>query len=170
MIFSRLAVAVCAILVGCAQVQEVREAPPSEPSNPRVMKDEVTFQTPKGHLTLFYFTSDGGSKLYNFMQVYIGSTLEGFFPILPSNGPIYRIAKEEKPVEYTLRAYAQVPGKPDASRSQIELVETDPENPQDKAWIIRIRGSEGRNIQAAIVATVDSAKDKAGVTSSDRPK
>lgn len=170
MIFSRLAVAVCVTLVGCAQVQEARETPPSEPFNHRAMKDEVTFQTPKGHITLFYYTSDGGSQLYNFMQVYTGSTLEGFFPILSSNGPIHRISKEEKPVEYTLRAYAQVPGKPDASRSQIELVETDPENPQDKAWIIRIRGNEGRNIQAAIVATVDSAKDKADLTSPGKPK
>ncbi|MDP2383705.1 MAG: hypothetical protein Q8N00_12980 [Nitrospirota bacterium] len=170
MMFSRLVVAVCVVLVGCAQVQEVREKPPSEPLTPRIMNDEVKFHTPKGYVTLFYYTSEGGSKLYNFMQVYTGSTLQGFFPILPTNGPIYHISKEEKPVEYTLRAYAQVPGKPDASRSQIELVETVPENPGDKAWIIRIRGNEGRDIQAAIVITVDSTRERVGGNILGQPK
>jgi hypothetical protein len=118
------------------------------------MTATFTFITPRGHLTRFYFVSVGGSTRYNFMQVWKGTVLTDFFGIVPvSTGVLYGFQRQNAPVEYTLKAFAQVPGTPNATQSNSEATVVPSTKPGDQEWLLRIQGDEGKQVQVSLLTT-----------------
>jgi hypothetical protein len=112
------------------------------------------FVTPSNNFTIFYLMSLGGSTRYNFMNLWVEQEIEKWFPILQSWPPeLCRIEKKSAPVEYTLRAYAQVPGTSDVTPLNIDPQAVETPTPGDQEWVLHLLGTEGITIQVGLVIT-----------------
>jgi hypothetical protein len=122
------------------------------------MATDWKFVTPRGHLTLFYFGSLGGSRRYNFMQVLSGTSLETYFPLMPGAPVLGSIPRKQSSVEYTLKAFAQVTGTSKVTQSGIDATSVPSTKPGDQEWLLQIQDDEGKEIQISLLITpVDPA-------------
>jgi hypothetical protein len=115
------------------------------------MAAEWSFIVPAKRLAIFNFVSNGSSKKYNFFQVWVGTELKFWFGIVPSYPNVYRIAKEKSPIQYTLKAYAQVPGTTTVTRSDIDAQVMPPEEQVEQEWLLHVRNDEGKDVQVTLL-------------------
>jgi len=117
---------------------------------PGTLDTQFVLNVPRKNYVIFQLVGSNASRRYNFMQGWLGSSLDRYFPILPTYPWLERMAPKPSAAQYVLKAFAQVPGTSTATQSSIDALSVSPDE-----WLLKIKGDENIEIQVSVLVTPD---------------